>query len=225
MKKQAVVIGLGRFGSSLAETLASTGYDVLAIDNDEDRVRAIASKVTQAVEGDATDESVLKEADIPSLDVGIVAIGSDIQSSVLAAILLKKLGIPYLIARAENDLHGSILEKIGADQVVYPEREMGYQLAHTATLRNVRDYIPILQNYGVAKLNAPPHFVGNSLANLGFGRRGKFGIVALVILRGQDIIITPADTEILHAGDVLITTGSDDRLEELLSPDSVKAQA
>jgi trk system potassium uptake protein TrkA len=218
MKKQALVIGLGRFGTSLAETLAGTGYDVLAIDNDEDRVRAIASKVTQAIQGDATDESVLKEADVASLDVGVVAIGSDIQSSVLAAILLKKLGIPYLIARAENDLHGSILEKIGADQVVYPEREMGSQLAHVLTLRNVRDYIPILQRYGVAKVTAPPHFVGHSLSELGFGKRGEYGVVALVVLRGQDIIITPADTEVISAGDVLITAGGDEKLESILAP-------
>jgi len=113
MKRQIVVIGLGRFGISLATTLIAEGHDVLAVDKDENRVQNIASQVTHAIQADATNESVLKELGVDNFDIAIVAMGSAIESSVLTTILLKKLGVKYVVARANDDLHGSILEKIG----------------------------------------------------------------------------------------------------------------
>ncbi len=124
MKKQVLILGLGRLGISLATTLFNMGHDVMAVDDDEKRIQSMSSQITHAVQADATDEAVLKELGVGNFDVAIVTMGLSIQSSVLSTILLKKLGVPYVIARAENELHGSILEKIGADKVVFPEREI-----------------------------------------------------------------------------------------------------
>ncbi|MEK7872809.1 MAG: TrkA family potassium uptake protein, partial [Chloroflexota bacterium] len=117
-KKQVAVIGLGRFGSSVARTLYQLGHDVLAVDKDEKAVQALVGQVTYPVKGDATDEASLKEMGISNFEAAIVAIGGDLQSSLLSTILLKRLGVPYLLARAENDLHGAALEKLGADNVL-----------------------------------------------------------------------------------------------------------
>jgi trk system potassium uptake protein TrkA len=217
MKKQIVVVGLGRFGVSVATTLHSMGHDVLALDKDEQSVANVASQLTRAVQADATNEAILKELGIADFDVAIVAIGTAVESSVLATILLKKLGVPYIIARAENELHGSILEKIGADSVVYPEREMGVRTAHGMTLRDASDYMSVSHQYGVAKLPALPHLVGGKLSDLGFGSKGRWGVAVLLIQRKNEIIVTPRDREVIKSEDVLIVAGSDDKIEKLLS--------
>ncbi|MBI4294866.1 MAG: TrkA family potassium uptake protein [Chloroflexi bacterium] len=214
MKKQVVVIGLGRFGVSLADTLFGMGHDVLAIDIDEKKVQSIATQITHAVQADATSEAVLRELGIGNFDVAIVAIGTAIQSSVLATILLKKLGMRYVIARAENELHGSILDKIGADKVIYPEREMGTRLAHRLTLTDVLDYIPMGTNYGVAKLQAPPYCFGRTLADIGFGRGGRWSLAVLMLQSEKEIIVVPDRTETVAPGDILIVAGNDDKLEQ-----------
>lgn len=216
MKKQVLIVGLGRFGVSLATTFFKIGHDVVAIDQDEKKVQAISAHITHAVQADATDEDVLKELGVGNFDVAIVTMGEAIQNSVLSTILLKKLGVPFVIARAENDLHGSILDKIGADKVVYPEREMGIRVAHGLTLRDIQDYIPVAPSYGVAKVEALPGFVGKSLSDLEFGRGGKWGLAVLLIQRGKGVIVTPDRSEILKEGDVLIIAGNDDKLEQFL---------
>jgi trk system potassium uptake protein len=217
MAKQVAVFGLGRFGTSLAETLPELGYDVLAVDIDEGRVQDLASKVTHAVQGDATNEAFLKELDVEHIDVAIVAMGTAIQNNILCTLLLKKLGVPYVIARAENELHGSILEKIDADRVVYPERQMGNRVAHVLTLRDIQDYIPLLPRYGVAKLEVPPVFANKSLSQLGFGRRGKWGVAVLLLQRGNEIVVSPSEADLIQLGDILIVVGNDDKLEDLLT--------
>ncbi|MBI4266744.1 MAG: TrkA family potassium uptake protein [Chloroflexi bacterium] len=217
MKKQVAVIGLGRFGVALATTLHSLGHDVLALDVDEKNVQAVASKITSAVQADATSEATLRELGIGNFDIAIVAIGTDIEKSVLSTILLKKLGVRYLIARAENELHGSILEKIGVNRVIYPEREMGTMVAHVLTLGEVMDYIPVAPEYGVVKLTAPDYFVGETLSGLSFGARGKWKVAVLLIVRKQEVIITPNDSEVVKAGDALVVAGNWDNLDELFT--------
>ena len=125
MKKQVVVVGLGRFGSSVARELYEKGHDVLAIDTGETSVQELLGHVTYAVKADATNESVLEELAVSTFDVGVVAIGADMQSSILVTLLLKSIGVPFVIARAKNQLHGDTLERIGVDKVVYPAQEMG----------------------------------------------------------------------------------------------------
>ena len=224
MRKQVAVIGLGRFGISLVRTLFNLGHDVLAIDRTEKPIAAISSYATHVVQADATDESVLKELGIGSFNAAVVAIGTAIQSSVLTTILLKKLGVPYVIARAENDLHGSILEKIGADKVVYVEHEMGVSVAHGFALKDVSDYMPVSSRYGVVKLTVPEHYVGKNLSMLELGRDGKWGIAVLMIGRKKEVIIMPDTATTLQQDDILILSGEDDKLEKAFSQKETDAK-
>jgi len=216
MKKQVAVIGLGRFGASLVRTLHDAGHDVLAIDRDEKKVQDIARNATHAVQADATNESLLTELGIKNFQVAVVAMGEDIESSVLCTILLRKIGVTYIIARADHDLHGKILEKIGANRVVYPEHEMGINVAHTVMLRGVDDYMSLGRDYGISKLNSPSYLVGCTLADLGFGPSGKTGVAVLIVKRGSEIIVAPNMDEVVHVGDVLVPFGRDDHFEMLL---------
>jgi trk system potassium uptake protein TrkA len=217
MKKQIAVIGLGRFGFSLATTLASEGHDVLAIDKDEMKVQNVASLITHAIQADAVNENVLSELGIASFDIAIVAVGSAIESSVLTTILLKKLGVDYVIARANDELHGNILEKIGADYVVYAEREMGSRIAHGIMLTEVSDYMTITPSYGLIKYRVPPHLAGNTLTDLDLGSTGKWEVAALLIQRENEVIVTPDKGEVLQLDDILVMSGSDDKLVKMLT--------
>lgn len=216
MKRQIVVVGLGRFGASVARTLHSLGHDVLAIDTDEKTVQGVAPEITQAIQADGTNETVLRELGISNFDIAIVAIGSAIEASVLSTILLKKLGLPYVISRADNALHGSILEKIGADKVVYPEQEMGARVAYVVTLTEVEYYMPLVPGYGVARLTAPPYLVGQKLVDLGFGPKGKWEVAVVLIQRQKEILVTPSQQEVIRNEDVLVVAGNNDNLEKLL---------
>jgi trk system potassium uptake protein TrkA len=216
MKKQIIVIGLGRFGRSVARTLHNLGHDVLAIDTDEKIVQNMANDLTHTIQADGTNETLLRELGIGNFDIAIVAVGSSVENSVLSTILLKKLGVPQVIARADNLLHGSILEKIGADKVVYPEQEMGERVAHVVTLTDVSYYMPLVHDYGVARMSAPSYLIGGRLAELGFGPKGKWEIAVLLIQREKEIIVTPSQQETIKEGDTLIVAGNNDRLEKLL---------
>jgi trk system potassium uptake protein len=217
MKKQFVVIGLGRFGVSISTTLQNMGHDVLAIEEDEKIVVNISSQLTRVVQADATNEAVLKQLGIADFDGAIVAIGSALENSVLSALVLKKLGVRYLIARANDQLHGSILERIGADYVVYPERETGVRTAHGITLRDAIDYMLIVHGYGISKIPALPHLVGETLSNLGFGPKGKAEAAVLMIQRKNEVLVTPEPGEIIKSGDIIVIAGNDDKVEKLLS--------
>jgi trk system potassium uptake protein TrkA len=216
MKKQIVIIGLGRFGVSIARTLYTIGHDVLAIDTDEKIVQSVAAEITHAIQADGTNETVLRELGIGNFDIAIVSIGSAIEASVLSTILLKKLGVPYVIARADNELHGIILEKIGADKVVYPEQEMGARVAQMITLSEVSYYMPLVPGYGVARMTAPSYLIGEKLNDLGFGPKGKWEVAVVLILREKEIIVTPSQQEIIRGGDILVVAGNNDNLEKLL---------
>jgi len=217
MRRQVLVVGLGRFGVSVSETLTQIGYEVLAIDRREMPVQDMASRVTHTIQADATNETVLKELGVRNFDIAIVAIGSGIENSVLATILLKKLGIPRVIARANNDLHGDILERIGADMVVSPEKEMGSRVARGAIMPGVSGYLDLAPAYGIARFMAPPNMTGQSLSDIGIGRKGKWEVAALVILRGQEIIVNPAPLEIIQSEDVLVLAGNDENLERMFN--------
>lgn len=217
MRKQVAVVGLGRFGVGLANTLLDMGYDVLALDIDEDRVQAVASQVSRAIHADATDEAVLRGLGIDKFDVAIVSMGSDIEHSVLTTILLRKLGVPLIVARADNELHGTILDKIGADKVIYPERDMGVRVAHGLMLTNVLDYMAVDPSYGVAKLATPSSFVGRTLAELGLGPGGRWEVAVLLIRREREVIVSPDRMEVVRPDDILIVSGSDVNLEQLMT--------
>jgi trk system potassium uptake protein TrkA len=216
MKKQIVVVGLGRLGESIARTLITIGHEVLALDKDVTPVQAISPFVTHAVQTDPTSESALQQLGVGNFDIGVVALAG-IEESVLVTILLKKLGVRYVIATAVSEPHGTILENIGANKVVYPEREMGIGIAYVLTLGNIIDYIPVTTGYGVVKMTVPARFVGKSLSEAGFSHRGRLEVLVLILQRKQEIYISPGNTETIRPDDVLVVSGNWDKLEELFS--------
>jgi trk system potassium uptake protein TrkA len=212
-----LVVGLGRLGRSLVTSLSRAGHEVLAIDLDNARVKMVADEITQAVQGDATQEDVLREMGASRCDIAFIAVGENVESSVMSTILLKNLGVKRVVARAMSDLHGSILEKIGADTVVYPLRDMGFRMAHTATLTGVSDYMQIAPGFGIARLDAPPVLVGKNLEAFGFGQKERRSLAFSILQRGKEIIVNPSLKEIIREGDTLVIIGRDDDLEELLA--------
>ena len=206
------VIGLGRFGSNLATSLSELGHEVLAIDNDERAVLQIADSVTHAVQADGTDEATLVELGIAEYDLAFVAFG-DIEGSILMTTLLKQLGLKRVHAKARNSLHREILERVGADQVVFPEREMAIRVAHNLAAPNVVDYFELLADYGIGEVKVPEGFVGQTLTSVNLADRLNVSI--LVIKRGSELLITPDLTETLRAGDVLVVIGRDSAIAEL----------
>lgn len=216
MKKQVVVIGAGRFGISVASELYQAGNDVLVIDKDESKIQQLLGQATYAVKADATNEAALKELGVPNFEVGVVAIGSDIQASVLITVLLKSLGVPFIIARAVSNLHGMTLERIGANKVVYPEQEMGVTVAHVLLNPGVLDYMSVAPKFGISKVRPPDSIVGRTLEQAGLtSTKEKHGLVVLAIRRGREYILIPAKSEDIKSGDVLVVAGATDSLAKL----------
>ncbi len=211
--KQFIVVGLGRFGSSVAKTLAENDYNVLAIDTDEERVQAIASAVTHAVEADATDEDALKTLGVRNFDVAVVSIGDNIHANILATLILKELGVPYVVVKAQDTLHGKVLSKVGADRVVYPERDMGVRIAHNLISSNVLDYIEFAPDYSIVEIVASDKMEGKSLSELQF--RSNYGVNVMAIKRGKELNVTPGANDKVLEGDVLIVMGQNDDLDKL----------
>ena len=211
--KQFVVIGLGRFGSSVATTLAEKGYDVLAIDQKEELVEEISNVVTHAVQADATDEDALKSLGVNNFDIGIVSIGDNIHGNILATLILKELGVPNVVVKAQDSMHGKLLSKIGADKVVYPERDMGSRVANNLISANVLDHIELAPGYNIAEVIASDSLIGSSLQELDL--RQKFGVNVLAIKTDEGINISPDASDILDSGDVLVIMGREENIEQL----------
>ncbi|MFW6287195.1 MAG: potassium channel family protein [bacterium] len=211
--KQFIVVGLGRFGSSVAKTLTENDYNVLAIDTDEERVQLIANEVTHAVEADATDEDALKTLGVRNFDVAIVSIGDNIHANILATLILKELGVPYVVVKAQDALHGKVLSKVGADRVVYPERDMGVRIAHNLISSNVLDYIEFAPDYSIVEIIATDNMEGKSLKELQF--RSNYGVNVMAIKRGKELNVTPGANDKVIEGDVLIVMGKNENLDKL----------
>jgi trk system potassium uptake protein len=205
--ERVTVIGLGRFGSSMVRHLFEIGYDVIAIDINQDHVDAIQRDALVAVRADGTDERALLELEIDHSDVAIVAQGENLEASVLTTLMLKRIGVPWVISKAKTDLHGELLSKVGADQVVFPEKDAGRRLAHSLGARVVSDYISLSVNAGIAKLKAPEMFVGVTIGDLVGYRSQKINV--LVIRRGNNLINLPSFQEVIQAGDELVVVGAD----------------
>lgn len=207
MKKEFVVIGLGRFGSSIVRELIEQGADVMAIDKDTERIDEFATVATQAVAADTTDEAVLKSLGIRNFEHVIVAIGDDIQSSILTTIMLKEIGVRNVTAKAQNNYHEKVLRKIGADQVVHPERDMGRRIAHNMLSNNVLDYLELSEEYSIMELRANGKLKGYTLKDLDI--RAKYGINIVGIKRGEEINVSPQADFRIREEDILIIIGSD----------------
>ncbi|PTM58148.1 potassium channel family protein [Desmospora activa] len=213
MNKQFAVIGLGRFGGSVAKTLHDMGYEVMAIDNDPQRVQDFAQIVTHAVEADSTDENALKALGIRNFDVVVVSIGEDIQSSIMTTLILQELGVKKVVVKARNDLHGKVLYKIGAHKVVYPERDMGVRVVHNLISPNILDYIELADDYSIIEISAGEFFAEKTLEKLDI--RAQFGCNVMAIKSGRRINIAPLADDVIHKGDILVVIGHNNDLKKL----------
>ncbi|AVQ98898.1 Ktr system potassium uptake protein A [Oceanobacillus picturae] len=207
MKRDYAVIGLGRFGGSICRELSMEGMEVLVIDNDEDKINEYKNIASHAVIADATDEASLKELGIKNIDHVIVAIGDNIQASILTTVILTDLGIKKITVKAQNDYHEKILNKIGADNVVHPERDMGKRIAHNIISNNILDYLELSDDHSIVEVKAGEKMVGKTLIDLDI--RANYGCNVVAIKQGKDINVSPAAEDVLVEEDVLIVIGSD----------------
>jgi trk system potassium uptake protein TrkA len=208
-----MVIGLGRFGSALARELERLGHEVMAVDRNEQRVNDIAPDVTHALQLDASEEDALRAAGAADFNTAIVAISSDAEPSIFATMVLKRLGVRTVIAKAGSILHGEILARVGADRVVFPERETGLRLAHSFNVPNVIDYLDVAPNFGIEKIRPPKSFIGKTLGELDL--KGRLGLTPIALRRAQQVFVNPAREERVADGDELILIGRDDKLDQL----------
>lgn len=212
MANQYAVIGLGRFGLSIANKLYESDQEVLGVDVNEERVEESNQFVTHAVIADSTEPEALKSIGIRNFDTVIVAIGNDIQASILSVLLLKELGVKKVIAKAINKLHGQVLKKVGADWVVFPERDMGIRVAHQLLSPNVLNFIEISKDYSVEEVKIPDRMMEKTLRELDL--RAKFNLSVIAIRHEDEINISPSPDEKIDYGDVLVVIGENRDLEK-----------
>lgn len=215
VKKQYAVIGLGRFGTSIAQRLYESGQEVLGIDVNEERVEDAELFVTHAVVADSTVEKALTSLGICNFDCVIVAIGNDVQASILTVMLLKELGVKKVITKALSKRHGQVLEKIGADWVVYPERDMGERVANQLLSPNMLNYIKLSKKYNIEEIRIPSKMADRSIRQLDI--RAKYKVTVIAIVREGDIIISPSPDELMQKDDLLVMIGNSEDLDKFSS--------
>jgi trk system potassium uptake protein TrkA len=204
---------MGRFGSSVVRTLHEMGHQVLAMDKHEDALRRVTDYATHAVQIDATDPEALRAVGITNFDAVIVSIGADVQESILTTLLLKEMGVKKVVSKAVNELQARVLEKVGADLVVRPERDMAVRVARSLASRNVVDMLELSPAYLVEEVSVGPKLSGRSLSDLDL--RTRFGVNVLLIKRDSQLLITPTPETQLQEGDVLVVVGEKQGLARL----------
>ncbi|MCT8137310.1 TrkA family potassium uptake protein [Anaerobacillus sp. CMMVII] len=205
MKKQFAVIGLGRFGGSVCKELYTMGHEVLAIDLNEDRVNNFARFSTHAVVANATDENALLSLGIRNFEYVVVAIGDNIQASILCTLLLKEMNVKQVWVKAQNPYHHKVVERIGADRIIHPEHDMGVRIAHYLVSEKIIDYIELSPEYSIMELIASKKVSNRTIAELDI--RAKFGCTILGIKRGEAVIISPTPDQEIYENDILIVIG------------------
>lgn len=213
MKKQYAVFGLGSFGESVAVTLQSLGCEVVAVDNHMERIENIANKVSYAIKADIGDPEVIRSLGTRNLDGVVVAVADDMEASVMATLVSKELGVPYVLAKAKTDLHATVLRKIGADAVIFPEKEMGARIAKNLMSANFADWITLSDDYSIVETLVPRHWVGQSLQNLDVRR--KYGVNVVATKMGEEVEVNPDPQKPLEPGTVLILVGRNEELERI----------
>ena len=212
-RRQVAVLGLGRFGQAVARELTRLGHDVLGIDSNERAVQSVVDQLTHAVQADVTDGEALAELGLADFDTVVVAVSSDLEASILATAHLRRIGVARIVAKAANDLHGSILRQVGASRVVYPEHETGLRVAHSFAAPSVRDYLDVAPGYGFARVGIGDALANRSLASVDLV--GSYGVTVMALHRGGVVTLNPHASEVLRAGDELIVAGLDENLEKL----------
>lgn len=212
-KKQFIVIGLGRFGMALTKTLSENHHEVLAVDKDMHLVEEASHIATQAIQADCTDEEALEEIGVRNFQHAIVAIGEDLQASSLVTLLLKELGVPKVTTKANNEIHGKMLEKIGADQVIYPERDMAIRLGNQLSSETLIDYIEFSPDYHLVEFRVPTKMNNQTLQKLNL--RENYGCNVITIKQGEKINMAPKADDVLTTGDILLLLGSKEEIQRL----------
>lgn len=211
--KAFAIIGVGRFGESVAKTLTELGNEVLIVDKSQERIQEVSEFVTHAVEADVMDESVLKELGLRNFDVVIVSIGSDREASIMATLLAKEMGVKKVISKAQSELHGKVLKKVGADKVVFPERDMGTRVAHNLTSTNILDYIELSPDFSILEIGALESWIGKSLKELRL--RNKYGVNIIAIKEGVNINISPSSENIIEEGQIIVMIGDSKAIKKI----------
>jgi trk system potassium uptake protein len=209
-QKRVVVIGLGRFGSSVARVCHELGYEVTAIDIEEDRVAEAADFATLAAQADGSDQEALLSLGVDRSEVAVVGQGQNIEESISCALILKRIGIPWVIAKAETDIHGEILTKVGADRIVFPESEAGDQVAHSLEIRHHVAYMNLTQKSGVARMEVPATAVRHTVGQIDVARPD---ICIILIQRGNILLPRPGADTMLLEGDVILVAGIDEAID------------
>jgi len=217
--RQFAIIGLGEFGMSVAKTLSEKGHQVLAIDKDEELIQEASEFVTEAVQVDATEEKALKAVGIMNVDIAIVGIGTNLEASVLTTLILKELGVQHVVARAVTDEHGKVLEKVGAEKVVFLERDMGSRIANSLVSPSILEHIELSPEFAIMETVPPKEFIGKSIGDLDV--RAKHGLNIIAVRRkdtsgeGEDELnVAPKADYVVKQKDVFIIVGSNDNLDK-----------
>ncbi len=215
MKRNSyVVFGLGAFGYSLAETLGDSGYEVMVVDKRNDPIQTISDKVTYAVKADVTEPGVLESLDICQFDVVVVAFTQDMNASIMAAMYAKESGIPKVVAKAVTDIHGTILQKIGVDEVIFPEREMGVRVAQNLIAGGVVDILELSDEFSLVEIHVPASWAGHSLRSLDV--RGKYNLNVIAIKDGEEVVMNLDPDQVLSEQQMLVVMGDNASLDQLL---------
>jgi trk system potassium uptake protein TrkA len=211
--KSYVVLGLGRFGRNFAQTLVELGHNVLAVDRNEQLVQEFSETVTHVMTAECSSEDFLKSIGIKNFDAVIVAIGDDIQSSILTTLILKELGANFILAKAQNNLHAKVLMKVGADRVIQPERDMAVRAANNLVSNNIIDMIELSPDYSIMETEAPSDWIGKTIRELNI--RAKYGISIMAIKNNGGTTIAPTADIGLDRGDIIAVIGKNSDLNKL----------
>ena len=212
-ERQYIVVGLGRFGRAIAETLCQDGAEVLGVDSRMDLVEEMRDVLTHVVQMNAMDRDALEALGIKDFDIAFVTMGSDIRASGTIVLLLKELGAKRVVAKAHDEFHGRMLEKLGADEVLFPERDMGRRVAHNLATGNVIDFLDLSSEYSMAEIRPKPEWVGRTLGELSM--RGKLGINVVAIRNGDALNAMPQPETALRQDDVMLVVTREETLKRL----------
>lgn len=213
-KKQFLVLGLSSFGTSVAKMLSDMGHEVLAVDRNEEMINAVSPFVSQCIQADATDEEVLRSFDPASFDAAIVAIGgTDIADSIMVSMLCKEAGVPYVVTKAADELHAKVLNKIGVDRVIFPERDMGHRLAKALASPGILEIMDLDNDYHIAEIMIPDSWVGKSLAGLNVRR--VYNVNVLALQRQRSFIASPHADSVFQQDDMVLVLGKQQDIDHI----------
>lgn len=215
MSEQIVIVGLGRFGVALARALVEGGHEVLALDSDMTVVQRYANQLPNVVQADSTDQDTMMRLGVADYDVGVVAIGESLEDSILTTLILKRIGLKRVIAKSRSESHGDILNRVGADRVLYPERDTALRLAHQWSIQAISDSLEVVDGYTIGRASVPHQLVGKTLGQVDLVR--KYDLTLIALARGQRVMLNPSREETLEHDDILVVGGDQAHLQKLFT--------